>query len=184
MREIPTIADAMSRARELLEPDPNRWAHVQAVVAKADGLGAVVASPEERHLLVVAAWWHDLGYADDVLDTGCHQLDVATYLAEEEFPDRLVALLAHHSGAAYEAEERGLLAELNAFPREESPLADALWTADMTTGPRGENLAYPDRLADILDRHDPDSVVGRAALRAEPAVRAAIDRTRQRLASR
>jgi hypothetical protein len=54
--------------------------------------------------------------------------------------------------------------------------------ADMTTGPRGEELAYDDRLSEILARYEPDSVVGRAMLGAEPEIRAAIDRTRQRMA--
>ncbi|HTF50233.1 MAG TPA: hypothetical protein VK735_22575 [Pseudonocardia sp.] len=89
-------------------------------------------------MLVVAAWWHDLGYAPALHVTGLHQLDGARYLAGQGYPQRLCALVAHHSAATFEAEERGLLAELNEWPREESPLADALWAADMTTGPAGE----------------------------------------------
>ena len=62
-----------------------------------------------------------------------------------------------------------------------SPVADALWTADMTTGPRGEAFTYDERLSEILARYQPDSVVGRAVLQAEPEIRAAIDRTEQRM---
>jgi hypothetical protein len=130
---------------------------------------------------VVSAWWHDLGYADSLRDTGCHQIDGARFLRREGYPERLVALVAHHSAATCEAEERGHLADLEEWPREESPAADALWMADMTTGPRGEELAYSDRLSEILSRYERDSVVGRSMLRAEPAIRAAIDRTRQRM---
>jgi hypothetical protein len=61
-------------------------------------------------------------------------------------------------------------------------VSDALWRADMTTGPRGEELAYDERLSEILTRYERDSIVARAMLRAEPAVRAAIDRTRKRMA--
>lgn len=50
-------------------------------------------------------------------------------------------------------------------------MADALWMADMTTGPRGEELAYYERLSEILSRYEPDSIVGRSMLRAEPAIR-------------
>ena len=114
-------------------------------------------------------------------DTGCHQIDGARNLAREGYPDRLVALVAHHSAATCEAEERDLLAELELWPREESPVADALWMADMTTGPRGEELAYDQRLSDILTRYQRTSVVGRAMHRAEPAIRGAIERTRQRI---
>jgi hypothetical protein len=131
--------------------------------------------------LIVAAWWHDLGYAPTVRDTGCHQIDGARYLAREGYPERLVALVAHHSAATCEVEERGLLAELLVWPREQSSVADALWMADMTTGPRGEALAYDERLSEILTRYSRNSVVGRAMLRAEPAIRAAIERTRRRM---
>jgi hypothetical protein len=46
----------------------------------------------------------------------------------------------------------------------------------------GEELAYGDRLSEILARYEPNSVVGRAMLAPEPEIRAAIDRTRQRMA--
>ena len=107
---------------------------------------------DERRLLVVAAWWHDLGYAPALRDTGAHQIDGARYLAVQGYPDRLVALVAHHSAAICEAAERKLTAELEVWPREESAVADALWMADMTIGPRGEELAYDDRLSEILSR--------------------------------
>jgi hypothetical protein len=178
---MPSVTDAERLARELLEPLMNRWAHVQAVAARADGLTLALASEDDRQLLVVAAWWHDLGYAPDLRDTGAHQIDGARYLERQGYPARLVALVAHHSAATCEAAERGLSAELAVWPREESPVADALWMADMTTGPRGEELAYDERLSEILSRYERDSVVGRSMLAAEPSIRAAIDRTRRRI---
>ena len=87
-----------------------------------------------------------------------------------------------HSAATCEAAERGLSAELEVWPREESAVAHALWMADMTTGPRGEELAYGDQLSEILAPYEPNSVVGQAMLAPEPEIRAAIDRTRQRMA--
>jgi hypothetical protein len=181
MRGMPTVGEAEELARELLEPLGNRWAHVQAVAARADGLTPAIEGEDEQHLLVVAAWWHDLGYADALRDTGCHQIDGALYLTAEGYPARLCALVAHHSAATCEAEERGRLADLEVWPREESPVADALWMADMTTGPRGEELAYSERLAEILFRYEPDSIIGRAMRRAEPSISAAISRTQQRM---
>lgn len=62
VRGMPSVTDAEKRAREMLEPLAERWAHVQAVAARADGLTPAVEGEEEQHLLVVAAWWHDLGY--------------------------------------------------------------------------------------------------------------------------
>ncbi len=37
VRVMPSVADAEELARELLDPLANRWAHVQAVAARADG---------------------------------------------------------------------------------------------------------------------------------------------------
>jgi hypothetical protein len=181
MREVPSLEDARELARELLEPLGDRWAHVQAVAARAEHLSPAAASDDERHLLIVSAWWHDLGYAPALRQTGAHQIDGARFLTAQGYPERLCALVAHHSAATCEADERGLSDDLAVWPREESAVADALWMADMTTGPRGEALDYPDRLAEILDRYDSDSVVARAMRRAEPSVRGAIERTRQRM---
>lgn len=154
--------------------------HTQRVAARAETLVPAV-SEEDRQLLVVAAWWHDLGYSPELSSTGLHQLDGARYLTAAGYPERLCALVAHHSAAPFEAEERGMAGVLDEWPREESPVADALWMADMTTGPRGEDLDYPDRLDEILRRYSPDSVVARAMKRARPEIEAAISRTRARL---
>ena len=181
VRGMPSVGAAQALARELLEPLGNRWAHTQAVAARADGLTPAVLPMEDRPVLVVAAWWHDVGYAPALRNTGCHQIDGARYLEREGYPDRLVALVAHHSAATCEADERGLLAELEVWPREESPVADALWTADMTTGPRGEEFTYDERLSESLIRYRRTSTVGRSMLCAEPAIRAAIERTRRRV---
>jgi HD superfamily phosphodiesterase len=181
MRGMPSVLAAEELARELLEPLGSRWAHTRAVVARVDELAPAVTPVADRRVLAVAAWWHDLGYAPGLRDTGCHQIDGARYLASQGYPERLCALIAHHSAATAEAEERGLQAELEVWPREESAVADALWTADMTTGPDGEELAYSQRLSEILRRYEPGSVVARAMVRAEPAIRGAIARTRARL---
>ena len=103
------------------------------VAARAEELAAV--PPADRELLVVAAWWHDLGYAPDVVQTGFHPIDGARYLAAKNHPPPLCGLVAHHSAAEFEAAERDLEAELAEWPREEGPAPDALWTAHMTTGP-------------------------------------------------
>ena len=100
----------------------------------------------------MAAWWHDLGYAPRCGIPALTGSTALAALAVQGYPDRLVALVAHHSAAICEAAERKLTAELEVWPREESAVADALWMADMTIGPRGEELAYDDRLSEILSR--------------------------------
>lgn len=180
MPEVPSPAVASRLARALLSPLGRRWDHVQGVAARSTDLAPAV-QPSERALLVVAAWWHDLGYAPSLHQTGMHQIDGARFLEDLGYPNRLVALVAHHSAAGCEAEERGLVAELGCWPREQSAVADALWTADMTTDPDGRAVEYPDRLAEILSRYDSDSTVGRAMTAARPSITEAIDRTVARL---
>nr|WTA71165.1 HD domain-containing protein [Micromonospora sp. NBC_00855] len=155
---------------------------MKAVAEKAADI-APILGPGERPLLVAAAWLHDIGYAPDIVRTGFHALDGARWLQSEGCCIRLAALVAHHSCAGFEAEERGLAAELHAgFADEGSELRDALWYADMTTGPDGQALSVHDRLAEVRARYGPDHLVTRFWARAEPALLAAVRRTEKRLA--
>jgi hypothetical protein len=108
--------------------------------------------------------------------TGFHPLHGARFLQDAGFPARLVALVAHHSGARFEAAERGLLAELESFPLDDGTAMDILVAADLTTGPRGQSLTFEERLDDILVRYPPGSVVHRAMTRARPALAAHLER--------
>jgi predicted hydrolase (HD superfamily) len=180
MSDIPSRREAEALARRFLEPLGDRWRHTQAVAARAADLSAGVPT-SDRDILVVAAWLHDLGYAPPIAASRFHPLDGARYLSREGYSPRLCALVAHHSAATCEATERGLLDELCAWPQEEGPVPDALWMADMTTGPTGELVDYPSRLAEILSRYEADSVVGRAMSNARPVIQQAIARTRERL---
>ena len=167
-------------ASSLLTPLGSRWSHTRAVAARAMELVSTVGV-EDRELLIASAWLHDVGYSPELRGTGLHQLDGARYLSTTGHPARLCALVAHHSAAMFEARERGLEAELSRWPREESAVSDALWTADMTTGPSGQSVEYAERLEEILDRYGEDSPVASAMVLARPAVEAALRRTEARL---
>ncbi|MFI7431873.1 HD domain-containing protein [Micromonospora sp. NPDC049836] len=159
---------------------PRRWTHVRAVAAKAQRLGMLVG--DDKDLLIAAAWLHDVGYAPDLVDTGFHALDGGRWLVRQGFHRRLAGLVAHHSCASYEAAERGLAENLSTeFPREESPTSDALWYADMTTGPDGQDFTVTARLAEIRERYGPDDLVTRFWQKAEPALMEAVRRTQERM---
>lgn len=128
---------------------------------------------------VVAAWLHDVGYAPDLAVTGFHPLDGARFLERQRADPRIVALVAHHSCARYEAAERGLVNELNRYPREEGPAADALTWADMTTSPTGETVTFEERLAEVLERYPPDDPVHRAMVKAADELAATVQRVEQ-----
>jgi hypothetical protein len=154
------------------------------VAGRAAGLGCVLG--EDADLLVAAATLHDVGYAPRLAVTGFHPLDGARFLRDEHGADkRLVRLVANHSFALLEAEERGLRELLEAeFPLLEEPLlVDALVYCDMTTTPDGERTTARDRVAVILGRYGVDSVVGRFIRRASPEIFAAVERVEAALAS-
>lgn len=181
---MPTALDTPQGAAELAEsllpPLGNRWLHTQAVAARAREASAAV-SDVDRDLLVSAAWLHDIGYAPELKQTGFHPLDGARHLEALGAPLRLVRLVAHHSGAVYEAEQRDLAAELAEYEREDSEVLDALIYADMTTGPAGQPLDFDRRIDEILVRYEPGSEVHTAITKARPYLSAAVERTRGRL---
>ncbi len=98
MHGLPNRSYAAALAEQLLVPLDSRWRHTQAVAARAEQLVAVVPAADQE-LLVVAAWWHDVGYSTDLAVTGFHPLDGARYLIREGYPERLCSLVAHHSAA-------------------------------------------------------------------------------------
>ena len=175
---LPPRAAALSE--RLLAPLGPRWRHVEGVARRAGTLSGL-ASTEDRVAVVAAAWLHDVGYAPTVAVTGLHPLDGARYLRNEGWPELVVCLVAHHTGAEVEAEERGLTQELAEFDRPPEPLLDLVTTADLTTSPDGDEVNAAQRLAEILRRYPPDDPVHRAVTRSTPSLLAAADRVSRRL---
>lgn len=174
---------------------PDRWRHTLGVTSKvrtiADTTGGVnhvefdLGLPTNRFALIAAAFLHDIGYSSRIADTGFHPLDAARWLRAEGWPDTVTNLVANHSASVFEADERGLGDELRAeFPFEPTPASDALWLADLTVGPEGEHVTFPDRLVEIRERYGPTHIVTRAWARAEPAAGAAVKRAYTRLSYR
>lgn len=162
---------------ELAEPLPRRWAHSLGVAGQAAKLAPLLGGQAEH--LQAAAVLHDVGYAPRLATTGFHPLDGARFLRDEHHADDLVVrLVANHSCALLEAEERGVRTVLeHEFPLVEgSLLVDALIYSDMTTTPDGEVTTVAARLTEIRTRYGDDSVVGRFIRRAAPELAAAVAR--------
>ena len=164
------LADSLSR----------RWAHVQGVAARADTLKPSLGADAE--LLEAAAWLHDIGYLPELAATGLHGLDGARYLRDVQHADPMLCrLVAHHSYAVIEAEERGLA---HVMTREFAPppqhLADALTFCDMTTSPDGEHVHVNHRLAEIHDRYGSGHLVSRFIGRATPLILEAVGQVNAR----
>ena len=170
------LAERARRAAEVrLAPMATRLAHVRGVAAAAERLAERI-DPLEADSLVAAAWLHDVGYAPSVRSTGFHSLDGAVFVRAEGFPALVVSLVAYHTGAVFEARERGLSEVLAEFAEPPDFLLDVLTCADMTTGPDGSPVGADDRLSEILSRYAEDDAVHRAITLSAPALLAAVAR--------
>lgn len=173
-----TVGIAYVLAEELLrERLPRRWAHTQGVAACARKLAPLVGDRAE--VLEAAAVLHDIGYAPRLVNTGFHPLDGARHLRMNGSVDnRVVRLVANHSFALLEAEQRGLREALETeFPVvDDEQLVDALVYCDMTTTPDGNRTTADERVAEILGRYGDDSLVGRFIRRASPQIFAVVAR--------
>ncbi len=173
MQSLPAWAEDL--ARNLLEDTlPRRWAHVQGVAARARNLAPAFAPDKE--LLEAAAWLHDIGYLPELARTGLHGLDGARYLRDVQRANPMLCrLVAHHSCAVIEAEERGLADVLRReFEAPPQPLADALTCCDMTTSPDGQPMNVDRRLAEIHHRYGAEHLVSRSIRRATPLILRAV----------
>lgn len=173
---------AAELARKLLEvPIPRRWAHVQGVADRARSLAPILG--DDAELLEAAAWLHDIGYSPQLADTGFHPLDGARYLRDVELADpALCNLVANHSCAIIEAQERGLAEALSSeFPTPPQTLNDALAYCDMTTTPTGDAVSVHERISEIKERYGPRDVVTRFIRKAEPQLVSSVVRTDQRI---
>jgi len=129
---------------------------------------------------VAAAYLHDIGYGAELATTGFHPLDGAVWLRAQGL-ERLARLVAHHSGAQFEAAARGYAECLVDFAEERSAVADALTYCDLTTGPNGEPISAASRLDEIKVRYGPTSLVTRAINAAADTLAAAVARTEARV---
>lgn len=138
----------------------------------------------DADLVEASAWLHDIGYSPDLAITGFHPLDGARYLRNSQAADEaLVSLVAYHSCAVVEAEERDLLGVLEGeFAPPPDDLLDALTYSDMTTGPTGVHLPVERRLAEILERYAPEDLVHRSITRSSPLLTESVRSVERRLA--
>lgn len=154
--------EASAVATELLSGVGTRVAHSRTVAHQATVVLPVLDAPWSSALLD-AAWLHDVGYSPSVLSTGFHPLDGARWLRRHGWPIEVCRMVAWHTRAGTEAALRHLAAELAAeFPPPPDVVKAALAWADLTSSPAGELCAAEDRIAEILSRHAPESVVHRA----------------------
>lgn len=165
---------AESESSRRLMPMADRLRHVQGVARTVSTL-----VPGDLDLLA-AAWLHDVGYSVELSECGMHALDGAEYLRRTETPDVVISLVAYHTGAEYEAAERGLAEQLARFDRPDQDDLDVLILADLCTGPTGDRVEVADRLTEILRRYEDNHPVHRAVTRSRSYLVECADRAASR----
>jgi HD superfamily phosphodiesterase len=173
-----TASEAEDLARELAHELGSRWLHLEAVGQAAARLPLTDA---EADIVVGSAWLHDIGYAPRLHRTGMHAIDGAVFLELLGAPRELVSLVAFHTGAEYEADERGLVDQLIQFDPPPQHLLDALTYADLITDVDGRSVTMQERLDGIFARYESQHPVHRAVTRSRSYLEACAGRAAARL---
>lgn len=173
-----TLADARPLAAALVSDLHPRWEHLQAVGQSAEDLCERAGLSET---VAVAAWLHDIGYGHAIAHTGFHPLDGARFLAEHGAPREVIRLVAWHTGAGFEAQERGLLSDLDAFAQPSADELDALTMIDLSTSPTGEPVLDVKRIAEILSRYEDGHPVHEAVENSRASLLASSRRAKEAL---
>lgn len=157
MTAPPTQADrsvvlaARALAASLLRHQPQRYRHVEGA-ARAAAQVAMRIPEIPQNSVVAAAWLHDIGYADELHDTGFHPLDGATFLREGGWDPEIVRLVAHHSHSRLLAPYFGADVALSRFAVPVGLAADVVTFADVVAGVSGSGVTVSDRIAELRTR--------------------------------
>lgn len=173
------VTVARDLAKDLVSDLRPRWSHVVGVGRRAEDLASAHEVVDEA--LVVAAWLHDVGYGAHLRRTGQHSIDGADFLRREGCSLEVVRLVAHHTGAVCEADERGLSDELAKTEQPDPTRLDLLTMIDLSVGPDGASLVDVDRVAEILRRYSEEDPVYRAVTRSQDDLLASSARAKRLL---
>jgi hypothetical protein len=140
---------------EWSQDDPELVPHLAAVGLRCRAWAdALQLDLEERCLVEAAGYLHDIGKVSSLGESGFHPIDSALFAEEHNADSRLCALIAHHSGARYEAELAGVDIP---YLGEESPLSDILSVSNMTVDPKGNAVSLDERRREIKHRYGRES---------------------------
>jgi hypothetical protein len=142
---------------------PQRWEHVRCVWRRATELAdrrPPLLDARQARLLELAALLHDVGWAIDPSAGQLHSFVGANLLDELGLVD-LAPLVAHHSGARWQASHEGL-AHLDRWTDTDPVVLSVLTYLDRTTGPAGGIVSLDERRRELAERYAADSLKVRA----------------------
>lgn len=131
--EPAVVGRARALAADVLRDDPATWEHSSRAARAAAAAAHRIPSSRAADV-VAAAWLHDIGYAPQLRRTGFHPLDGALFLMSQDWPERIVRLVAHHSLASLEAPFYGVGHHLGVIEVVTGADPDILVSADLVSG--------------------------------------------------
>lgn len=163
-----TVEECRAVAFDLVGDMHPRWEHLSAVGELAERLAE--RNPRVSEQVVQAAWLHDIGYAPQIAYLGFHPVDGARCLRERGATPGVAELVAFHTGASFEAEERGLVDVLACFTCPPGDELDLLTMFDLAVSPTGQLILDSCRIEEILSRYGPENPVFRAVTRSRTSL--------------
>lgn len=143
----------MRRPEPLFAHGAHRLAHILRVIKTAQKLEAHQSFGGR---LILAASYHDIGYAESLIVTGYHPIDGALVARGDGLDPEITDAVLHHSGARAMAQQSR--PELMCYYGRDcrmmhTTLSRALTFCDTHSGPRGELFTLTERLDEIRIRH-------------------------------
>lgn len=164
----PFVAEAF--VKKGFKNSPDRLRHVLVV---ADRVRQLARDLNETYpgmnineeLAYCAALLHDVGYIEEIAESGFHAIDGANFLRKKGF-SHLADLTIGHSSAPEEAELRGL----KQVSPSEDWIAKLVTYCDVQVNHRGQIVTPEERFQDIIERYGEHSIVGMATQRARERI--------------
>lgn len=170
-----TLVSKVSRLIESSLSTPelsDRLVHSYGVAESLADMSGEVFGPTGMTVRQRKWYWclgalHDIGYAYPI--TGFHSIDGAQFVARSPELASFAPHIFWHSTAEWEYRTAGAQIVTN-VPKPSAFDHALLWVADFTTGPQGQAMTIDERIADIADRHSPQSTAFRSAAGSFPAL--------------
>ena len=143
----------MRRPEQYFAGGSHRLAHILRVMKTAQ---EVEARRSFGGRLIMAAAYHDIGYAEALIVTGYHPVDSALLARRDGLDPEITDAVLHHSGAWALAQRSRADVTRHYGPAcrmMHTTLSRALTFCDTHSGPRGERFSLAERLGEIRIRH-------------------------------
>ncbi len=152
-----------------------RLAHMRQACRTAKRIVSQINYDSElSNKIVTAALFHDIGYAEKLINTGFHPLDGAAYLAHCGAPEDIIEAVLWHSSTPIEIKSLPEIKKIyDKFPTPDfkSPVFRAVCYCDFRTSPLGQSFSFGQRIVELENRFGLESIPPAIARKTLPGAR-------------